>query len=219
MTGADGESLAPICAAEAVGWRHRRGNRMSLFEFVFGLQAIILGLALTHLVTAANRLVLARERVRWAAQPLLAAGMVLVSLLLFWTGAWARRDVTDTTLGEMILLVLLNLALFASAAAVLPEEAPKDEVTDLGAHFEKVRVYFFALYALPIIVSGVVRPLVLMATGRLDRFENWENLVVVGVCALCMAVRRPWVNIAAMGLLLVWMVGNISGYELVASAG
>lgn len=186
---------------------------MSLFEFTFGLQSIILGLALTHLVVSLNRLVLARERVRWAAQPLLAAALVFVSILLFWSQSWTRQT-DSTTVGAIILSVLVNLLIFAAAAAVLPDEAPEDRTTDLGAHFDRHRVYFFSLYALPIIITGVVKPLVQMALGQLDRFDNWPNLIIVGVMAVCIVTRNRWVNIGLMTVLLLWMVSMISGYRL-----
>ena len=43
---------------------------MTLTELTFGLSALILGLALTHLAAALSKLLLARERVRWAPEPL-----------------------------------------------------------------------------------------------------------------------------------------------------
>jgi hypothetical protein len=49
---------------------------MSLFEFTFGLSAVILGLALTHMASSVHRLVLAGERVRWAPEPILLTVLV-----------------------------------------------------------------------------------------------------------------------------------------------
>ena len=187
---------------------------MSLFEFTFGLQAIILGLALTHLVVALNRLWQARERVRWTAQPLLAATLVFVTVLLVWAQSWARQADT-TTLGAVMLDVLVNLLIFAAAAAVLPDEAPEGRVTDLGAHFERARVSFFVLYALPIAALGVVKPLVqLMQNPNVHILGNWPNVLIVALLAVCMVVRRPWVNIAILSALLVFVVSVISQYRL-----
>jgi len=189
---------------------------MSLFEFTFGLQAIILGLALAHLVVVLNRLIVARERVKWAAQPLLAAVLVLVTILLLWGQSWRSAGVESTTIGMMILNVLMNLTLFAAAYAVLPEKPPEKGSIDLLAHFEKVRVYFFAVFSTPFLIPGTIVPLVLLALGRIERFGNWENLGVIAGLATCMAVRNRWVNIVVMSALLVWVLSLIQGYELTA---
>lgn len=189
---------------------------MSLFEFTFGLQAIILGLALAHLVVVLNRLIVARDRVKWAAQPLLAAVLVLVTILLLWGQSWRASGVESTTIGMMILNVLMNLTLFAAAYAVLPEKPPEKGSIDLLAHFEKVRVYFFTVFSTPFLIPGTIVPLVLLALGRIERFGNWENLGVIAGLATCMAVRNRWVNIVVMSALLVWVLSLIQGYELTA---
>ena len=187
---------------------------MSLFEFTFGLQAIIFGLALTHLVVTLNRLVAARERVIWAARPLLGAGAVLVTLLLAWSQAWAQREVAVTTIGEMALSTLINLSLFAAAYAALPEEAPEGRTTDLGAHYERMRLYFLAMFAATWVIQGVVKPLVRIVLGSGERFDGWDNAGVVAILAACMAVRNRWVQIVLMAGLVVWVLGTISGYRI-----
>lgn len=187
---------------------------MSLFEFTFGLQAIILGLGLTHMVSALSRLWQARERVRWALQPLLGAALVFVTILLWWSQSWARQT-DSTTVGTIIVDVLLNVLLFAAAASVLPDEAPRGEVTDLGAHFDRQRVTFFSLYALPIVIMGIARPLLEWAQGTLDDpWGNWPNAMIVAAMALCMVVRNRWVNIAVLSALLLFVVSVISQYRL-----
>ena len=123
---------------------------MSLFEFVFGLQAIILGLALTHLATSVNRLVLARERVKWAARPLVAAGLMLLAILLYWTQAWNYRDLQETTIGATILKVMVNLFVFAAAAAILPEDI-------LRAHYLEPRGLTVSGFAGTLDVSQIGR--------------------------------------------------------------
>ncbi len=187
---------------------------MSLFEFVFGLQAIILGLALTHLAISVNRLVLARGRVRWDARPLLAAALMLLAILLYWTQQWNFRDLQQTTIGETILKVMVNLFVFAAAAAILPEDVPEDRTLDLGAHYDRVRIYFFSLFLAPILVMSTLRPAIEFWLGRRDSFGNWDNLVLVGAGALCMAVKNRWVNLAVLAGLVLWMAVGISGYAL-----
>jgi len=187
---------------------------MSLFEFVFGLQAIILGLALTHLATSVNRLVLARERVKWAARPLVAAVLMLLAILLYWTQAWNYRDLQETTIGATILKVMVNLFVFAAAAAILPEDIPEDETFDLGAHYDKVRIYFFALFLAPILVMSTLRPAIQYWLGQRDTFGNWDNLVLIAAGVVCMVFRNRWLNLAVLTALVIWMASQISFYEL-----
>ena len=44
------------------GATHARGGRMSVFEFTFGLSAVILGLALAHMASTVSKLVMAGRR-------------------------------------------------------------------------------------------------------------------------------------------------------------
>lgn len=192
---------------------------MTLFEFTFGLQAVILGLALTHLATAVNRLVMARERVKWAAQPLLAATLMLVALLLYWTQAWDSRQMVETTIGSVIVRVLVNLSVFAACAAVLPEDAPRGETVDLAAHWEKVRVYVLALFLAPIALISTGRSVLRVLADPSRPFDSWDNLAIVVAGIVCMVVKNRWVNIGVMAALLVWMVSQISGYQLDAVRG
>ncbi len=191
------------------------GRVMSLFEFTFALQAIILGLALAQLVVSLNKLVLARERVIWAVQPLLAAGLVACNILLLWTGAWYRQGAETTTIGDIVRDILINLTVFAAASAVLPDETPKGEAVDLPAHFERVRVYFFALFIAPIFAVGLIPQAIEFArTGVTDPANWWENLVLMLGALVCMFIRDRRVNIAILGGLLLWVGVAISGYEL-----
>ena len=187
---------------------------MSLFEFVFGLQAIILGLALTHLAMSVNRLVLARGRVKWDARPLLAAALLLLAILLYWLQSWNMRDMQETTIGETIVKVMVNLVVFAAAGAILPEEVPAEGTLDLGAHYDKVRVYFLALFLAPILVMSTLRPAIQFWLGQRERFDNWDNLILVAAGVACMVFRNRWVNLVVLAGLALWMLVGISGYAL-----
>jgi hypothetical protein len=190
------------------------GRTMTLFEFVFGLQAIILGLALTHMATAVNRLVLARERVKWDARPLLAAVLMLLAILLYWLQSWNFRDMRETTIGETIVKVMVNLVVYAAAAAILPEEVPAKGRLDLGAHYDKVRVYFLALFIAPILVMSTLRPAIQVWLGQRETFGNWDNVILIAAAGVCMAVKNRWVNLVVLAGLALWMLSAISGYAL-----
>ncbi|HYF34309.1 MAG TPA: hypothetical protein VD994_03375 [Prosthecobacter sp.] len=157
---------------------------------------------------------LARERVKWDARPLLAAALMLLAILLYWLQSWNFRDMQETTIGETIVKVMVNLVVYAAAASILPEEVPPGERLDLGAHYDKVRVYFLALFLAPILVMSTLRPAIQFWLGQRDNFGNWDNLVLIVAGVACMVFRNRWVNLVVLAGLAVWMLVGISGYAL-----
>src|SRR5690349_68936 len=97
---------------------------MTLFELVFGLSAIILGLALTQIASSLHRLLLAGSRVRWAPETILLCSLIFLVTVSVWVEEWDYRQETSTTIGMELLSVLKLLTLFLAAAFVLPEHAP-----------------------------------------------------------------------------------------------
>ena len=77
------------------------GGRLaiSLFDFTFGLSAVILGLALTHLASSLHRLAMAGRRVRWAPEPALLSAIIFVVIVSVWLRQWqdstCRRRPSD----------------------------------------------------------------------------------------------------------------------------
>lgn len=95
----------------------------------------------------------------------------------------------------------------------------RGETVDLAAHWEKVRVYVFALFLTPIALISTLRPLIRSFTERGYSFDSWDNVAIIAAGIVCMVVKNRWVNIAVMTVLLVWMVSQISGYQLDAERG
>ncbi|HZW05821.1 MAG TPA: hypothetical protein VFF65_01760, partial [Phycisphaerales bacterium] len=106
--------------------------------------------------------------------------------LLYWTQAWNLRNMEETTIGATILKVMVNLFVYAAAASILPEEVPAKGTLDLGAHYDKVRIYFFALFLTPILVMSTLRPAFQFWLGQRDDFGNWDNLVLIAAGVVCM---------------------------------
>ena len=57
---------------------------MSLFEVLFSLSTVILGLALTNIAASLHRLALAARRIRWAPEPLLQALLITLIIIQVW---------------------------------------------------------------------------------------------------------------------------------------
>jgi|GEM_PF-3281544 len=112
---------------------------MSLFEFTFGLSAVILGLALAHMASTVSRLALAGGRVRWAPEPLLLAAIIVLVIITVWLDQWWARDRTSTTIGLMLIQVGKLMLPFMAATFVLPDPVPDEGPIDLYAHYDRTR--------------------------------------------------------------------------------
>ncbi len=120
---------------------------MSQFEYLSVLISIIVGLALTQLLSGGARLIQLRRRVRPHAATL--CWMVLLFLIdtQIWWAAFERRDSTSWNFFSFLLYLLMPISAFLLSYLVLPEMGDADTV-DLPANFEGNRPWFFGLLAL-----------------------------------------------------------------------
>ncbi|WP_292026581.1 hypothetical protein [Brevundimonas sp. UBA2416] len=178
---------------------------MSLFEFTFGLSAVILGLALAHMASSVHRLVMAGRRVKWAPEPVLLAGIIFLVIVSVWLGQWGDRDRETTTTGLILLQVTKLLLPFLAAAFVLPETPPEEGPVDLYAHYDRTRAFTFGALIAGLLLfwlDGMVR-------WAIGDFPEAGPITVWGVLkaapwefttlyALLIFVRRRWVNIVLL---------------------
>lgn len=183
---------------------------MSLFEFTFGLSAVILGLALAQMASTISKLAMAGRRVRWAAEPVLLAALVTLIIVSTWLFQWGQRDQTETTYGLMILQVGKLILPFMAATFVLPDAIPEDGPVDLLAHYDRTRALSFgALIGYMVVLYGVY----VVTYAPSQTLETWPTTVwtlVVNLPWECIAyctlilVRRRWVNIVGLAALLLY---------------
>ncbi|RZJ88865.1 MAG: hypothetical protein EON88_20670 [Brevundimonas sp.] len=183
---------------------------MSLFEFTFGLSAVILGLALAHLASMLSKLAMAGRRVRWAAEPVLLAALVTLIIISSWLFQWHQRDQTETTYGLMILQVGKLILPFMAATFVLPDPIPDEGPVDLHAHYDRTRAlsfgaligYMVVLYTVYVFTWAPAQRPEAWPTTLLTLAGNlpWECLAYGAL----IAVRRRWFNIAALAGLLLY---------------
>lgn len=111
--------------------------RMSEFEFVFPLFALLVGLSMTEMLSGlAYALKSKRDiRVGWLT-PLLGT-IILLNLAMFWQGSWEIREEITATSASLILVLLVGGCYYLAASLVFP--SPGSEVGDLDEHFMEVR--------------------------------------------------------------------------------
>lgn len=185
---------------------------MTLFELTFSLTALILGLALTHMASNLYKLAHAQRRVRWAPEPLLQAGIVLLVIVFVWVSQWEYRSTTDITYGLILLQTIKLLVLYVAAAACLPEVREGEGAIDLYAHYDRTRRLSFGALALGLVLFSVYR-----WTSNPDFRWSWAMLfplafIVPYVCMMFIRVR--WLNILLLGVLLAYFGSSIMGYRL-----
>jgi hypothetical protein len=164
-------------------------TEITLFDFTFGLSAVILGLALTQLASSLHRLAIAGRRVRWAPEPILLSAIILLVIVSVWLFQWPGRGLSETTIGLMVLQVVKLLLPFLAAAFVYPDQLPEQGEVDLLAHYNLTRAFTFGS-----LIAGLVLFQIYYA---IQDFRAGRSIDLIGD-----AVHGPWPFIAAYSLLI-----------------
>jgi hypothetical protein len=175
---------------------------VSQFEYLSVLISIIIGLAITQLLSGAARLIQIRKRIRPHATTL--CWMVFLFLLdtQIWWAAFFRRELDDWNFFLFLLYLLMPILAFLLSYLVLPELGDEDEV-DLAANFAGNTPWFFGLLSLLLLVSLAEN---LAREGRLPSYENLVFhlvFIVISMVGACIRSARfhHWAAIAALVLI------------------
>ena len=104
---------------------------MNVSEHLLVLVSIIIGLAITELLTGVRQLVRARRRIRLHWLPLTWAGFLFLGLVQSW---WVYLGQAQRWGGNffVFLFVLLNpMVLYLASSSLLPDPTEIDETTNL----------------------------------------------------------------------------------------
>jgi hypothetical protein len=119
---------------------------MSPFEYLSVLVSIIVGLALTQLLSGAARLIQLRRRVVMHPATLWwMVSLFLINVQVWWV-AFDRRESRDWNFFSFLLYLLIPIGLFLLSYLVLPDLGDEDR-PDLRANFDDNRQWFFGLLA------------------------------------------------------------------------
>lgn len=175
---------------------------MSIFEYVFSLYSLLLGLALAHLLSGLAKVVEARTKLRLGWPTALLALLMMSSLTIFWEIAWRARDaVPDNSAALFGSLIICSLLYFA-AILVLPSDIAQRH--DLDAHFfaEKGKVLGCLLLA-NILAYGSRYALMGWRTFAYFSWADWVELsLFLAGCAAGIVVKARKPIIAILALLL-----------------
>jgi len=116
------------------------------FEYLSVLVSIIVGLALTQLLSGVARLIQLRRRIPMHAPTLLWMAMLFLIDVQVWWVAFERRTAQQWTFFNFLLYLLIPIGVFLLSYLVLPDMGDEDS-PDLRANFEGNRTWFFGLLA------------------------------------------------------------------------
>ena len=177
---------------------------MSVFEYVFSLYSLLLGLALAHLLGGLARVVEARDKVRLGWPTALLALQMILTLAIFWEIAWRARDaVPDNSAALFASLIICGL-LYFGAVLVIPIDAAQHE--DLDAHFFKEKgTVLTCIFLANLVAYGWRYGLMGWASFAYFSWADWLELGIF-MCACAAGVfvqgRRAMIAILTVMILL-----------------
>lgn len=160
---------------------------MDAFEYLSVLISIVLGLALTQLLTSAGRLIQARGRAKPYWPVLLWTGSLLVILVQSWWALFDFRDHAPWTLPEFALILVHPTLLYLMCVLILPDSGVEGPI-DLKANYFGQAPWFFSAAAL-LTVASIARPLVFDGELPLDA-DRIFHLAFLATAVLCAMNRR-----------------------------
>ncbi|HVI58193.1 MAG TPA: hypothetical protein VM619_04880 [Luteimonas sp.] len=175
---------------------------MTPFEYLSVLVSIIVGLAITQLLSGAARLIQLRRRVRPHAATL--CWMVFLFLLdtQIWWAAFFRRYSQDWNFFLFLFYLLMPILAFLLSYLVLPELGDEDEI-DLAANFEGNRPWFFGLAAL-MLATSLAEQAVRVGSLPMD-VDVAFRVVFLALSLACAGIRSArfqlWAAAAALALM------------------
>jgi hypothetical protein len=180
---------------------------VAAFDYLAVLISIILGLAITQVLTGYRGMSLARERVRLFWPTAVWSVVVLLIGVQSWWAMFGLRAVRVWTFGAFAIVILQAVVLYMLAALVLPDFSGSEPV-DLRAHyFNHRRLFFGAL----VVLVGVSLAKDLLIAGRLPGMFNvlFQGTLAAGAVVATLT-NRPWYHRVLAPTVLVAFLGYIA---------
>jgi hypothetical protein len=163
---------------------------MDEFGYLSVLLSIIIGLAVTQVLTGVRGLMLRRTRVRRYWVPIAWSGIMLGILTQTWWAMFGLRSRREWTFGEFAAVLLHTVLTYLAAALVLPDFDA--ESVDLREHYFAHRGWFFTLLLLTTAAS-LAKSLALF--GRLpDATDVAFHAGYATMAVVALSTARPRVH-------------------------
>ncbi|MFN2509606.1 MAG: hypothetical protein ABR589_12645 [Chthoniobacterales bacterium] len=172
---------------------------MDEFSYLSVLLSIILGLAVTQILTGFRGLLLSRGRIQLYWPTFVWATLLLLIFVQSWWAMFGLRQHQDWTFAQFAIVLLQTVVLYLLAGLVLPDFRENADV-DLRAHYFGHHGWFFALtFSLGLV--SIAKDFVV--NGALpDRLNLAFHLVFMSIAAVGALTRREWYHkaVALLGV-------------------
>lgn len=168
-----------------------------LFPHIRIVMGMVVGLAMSKLLTGFAGLVQHPGRYRLSAIHLLWAGSILIELVLFWWWEFALSQLPAWNFATFLFLITYTTTLYLLAALLFPDSI--DEYGGYEAYLIRRRYWFFGLLAMTFVLDVVDT----MIKGD----AHWSRLVTdymiqvpfgLALCAIACSTTRPRVHLAVV---------------------
>jgi len=153
---------------------------MDEFSYLSVLISVILGLAVTQILTGFRAILLARTRIRMYWPVIVWAALLLLICTQHWWSMFGLRHRQDWTF-QQFAMVLLNVIFIYMVAGLVFPDFLGEEIVDLKENFYAHRRWFFGL-GLGTILASVGKDLVL--SGKLPDKSNLVFHAIFGLMLL-----------------------------------
>jgi hypothetical protein len=179
---------------------------VNAFDYLVVLISIVLGLAITNVLTRLALVMQSRDRTHFYWPPVAWAVWIFFISIQHWWAQWSWRTSRDPNFGGFLLQISTPVLLFLLTALVLPDKE-EDGKLDLEAWYFRNRTWFFGLlFFVPLvsIVEEVVR------IGHMDSLPNLVFLIafdVIAVVSFFITSRRAgeWMTALVMAMTLAYV--------------
>ena len=182
---------------------------MSPFEYIIPLVSVLVGLAIADLLVSFNRLLRARDRVKWDWLPLLTALMAILAVLDIWWMFYSQQESTFyRALAGFLPLAAQFVLLFLINAAALPDDVP-EEGMDLKKFYEDNSPYFWSLFVIYFVSIFVTRSASIFISDWdiiSTLKQTYHNLIIVALFSGLIFVKSRLYHAAVIiSFLIVYM--------------
>lgn len=156
---------------------------MDAFSYLSVLLSIIVGLAITQILTGFRGIVLWRSRVRMYWPVPLWAGTLLLINVQSWWAMFTLREITSWTFAAFAVVLAQTIAQYMLAAIVLPDFSRETD-TDLREHYWTHVRWFFGLLILVLLISLAKDPIAYGHSPARDDLAFHVGFITLSATAL-----------------------------------
>ena len=170
------------------------------------LISIILGLGLTHLLSAFSRLVPERKRISFYWLSFLWAVLIFVSQVQWWWSSYGWRAQTEWNFFSFLYLLLTPVSMYLSAVLVLPKVKSKGHFNMKDYYFSTHQWLFLFVAAGPAL-DFFRRS---FEDGSMADFSTWSNAVAAILVGSLILSKQVWyhalITLMVSGVYLTFIV-------------